>query len=160
MINKVVLVGRLTSDPEVRQTQTGKSVVSFTVACNRPYQRNGERIADFINCVAWRQTAEFIGKYFRKGSAIGLDGSIQTRRYQDKNGNNRTAVEVLAENVTFVESKNAAANYNSQPSNDFSDYNNNNNNEPTPSQESGSVNYSSGSVDDFEELESDMDLPF
>ncbi|MEG1448739.1 MAG: single-stranded DNA-binding protein [Oscillospiraceae bacterium] len=157
MINKVVLVGRLTSDPEVRQTQSGLSVVSFTVACNRPYQKNGERTADFINCVAWRQTAEFVGKYFRKGNAIGLDGSIQTRRYQDKDGNNRTAVEVVVDSVSFVESKNASSNYNAQPSsNDFSDYNN----EPAPSKETGSVNYSSGSVDDFEELESDMDLPF
>ena len=158
MINKVVLVGRLTSDPEVRQTQSGLSVVSFTVACNRPYQKNGERVADFINCVAWRQTADFIGKYFRKGNAIGLDGSIQTRKYQDKDGNNRTAVEVLVDNVAFVESKSSAANYNAQPSNDFSDYNDEP--APSPSQESGSVNYSSGSVDDFEELESDMDIPF
>lgn len=137
MLNKVVLVGRLTSDPEVRQTQSGTSVTSFTVACNRPYQKDGERQADFINCVAWRQTAEFVGKYFRKGNAIGLDGSIQTRKYQDKDGNNRTAVEVLVNSVTFVESKN-----NNQTT--F----NENGNTPVPA------------TQDFEELSSDVDLPF
>ena len=137
MLNKVVLVGRLTSDPEVRQTQSGTSVTSFTVACNRPYQKDGERQADFINCVAWRQTAEFVGKYFRKGNAIGLDGSIQTRKYQDKDGNNRTAVEVLVNSVTFLESNN-----NNQTTFDE------NGNTPVPA------------TQDFEELSSDVDLPF
>lgn len=151
MINRAILVGRLTRDPEVRQTQSGLSVVSFTVACDRPYSSNGERQADFINCVAWRQTADFIGKYFRKGNAIGIDGSIQTRSYQDKNGNNRVAVEVVCDRVSFVESKNAA-NKPSNPANDFDSYENSNNQETN--------SYTSGSVDDFEELESDSDLPF
>ena len=155
MINKAILVGRLTRDPEVRQTQSGLSVVSFTVACDRPYSSNGERQADFINCVAWRQTADFIGRYFRKGNAIGIDGSIQTRSYQDKDGNNRTATEVVVDRVSFVESK-SAANRNTGSASDFDNYSGSNANQNNSNNE----NYSSGSVDDFEELESDTDLPF
>lgn len=105
MYNKVILIGRLTADLELKQTQNGISVASFSIACNRPYNKDKEREADFINCVAWRGTAEFISKYFRKGNAIGVDGSIQTRKYTDKNGNNRTATEVLINNAFFVESK-------------------------------------------------------
>lgn len=151
MINKVILVGRFTADPEVKQTQSGLSVISFNIACNRQYEQNGERKADFINCVAWRQTAEFIGKYFRKGNAIGIEGSIQTRRYQDKDGNNRIAVEILVERVSFVGSNNhKGGGY--IPSDDDAP--------PSSDTGSGTVNYSSGCVDDFEELECDMDLPF
>lgn len=105
MYNKVILIGRLTADVELKQTQNGISVASFSIACNRPYSKDKEKEADFINCVAWRGTAEFISKYFRKGNAIGVDGSIQTRKYTDKNGNNRTATEVLINNAFFVESK-------------------------------------------------------
>lgn len=156
MINKAILVGRLTRDPEVRQTQSGLSVVSFTVACDRPYSsNNGERQADFINCVAWRQNADFIGKYFRKGNAIGIDGSIQSRQYQDKDGNNRTAVEVVVERASFVESK-SAANRSTGGASDFDNYGAS----PAFQNNSNNSNYSSGSVDDFEELESDADLPF
>ncbi|MEG1448133.1 MAG: single-stranded DNA-binding protein [Oscillospiraceae bacterium] len=151
MINKVILVGRLTSDPEVKQTQSGLAVVSFAVACNRQYEQNGERKADFINCVAWRKTAEFIGKYFKKGNSIGIEGSIQTRKYQDKDGNKRIAVEVLVEKVSFVESNN-------QKSDGYTP--SDTNAPPSPDTDSGTANYSNGSVDDFVELESDTDLPF
>ncbi|MBQ3052171.1 MAG: single-stranded DNA-binding protein [Clostridia bacterium] len=105
MFNLVVLTGRLTADPELKTTTNGISVTSFSIAVSRPYRSGEERQADFINIVAWRQTAEFITKYFKKGNLIGIEGSIQTRRYQDKNGNNRTVFEVVANNVQFVESK-------------------------------------------------------
>ena len=105
MFNLVVLTGRLTADPELKTTPNGISVTSFSIAVARRYRAGEEAQTDFINIVAWRQTAEFITKYFRKGSMIGLEGSIQTRRYTDKNGNNRTAFEVVANNVQFVESK-------------------------------------------------------
>ncbi len=105
MFNLVVLTGRLTADPELKTTTNGLSVTSFSIAVNRPYRSGEEQQSDFINIVAWRQTAEFICKHFRKGNLIGIEGSIQTRRYQDKNGNNRTAFEVVVNNAQFVESK-------------------------------------------------------
>lgn len=105
MFNLVVLTGRLTADPELKTTPNGISVTSFSIAVGRRYRAGEEAQTDFINIVAWRQTAEFITKYFKKGSMIGIEGSIQTRRYTDKNGNNRTAFEVVANNVQFVESK-------------------------------------------------------
>ena len=105
MFNLVVLTGRLTSDPELKTTQSGVSVVSFCIAVQRQYKSGEEPITDFINITAWRHTAEFVGKYFKKGNMIGIEGSIQTRKYTDKDGNNRVAFEVLAGNVQFVESK-------------------------------------------------------
>ena len=102
-LNKAIIAGRLTADPELKTTPSGLSVTSFTVAVDRRFGK--EKQTDFISCVAWRQTAEFITKYFVKGSAICIVGSIQTRKYTDKNGNNRIAVEVLADEATFVESK-------------------------------------------------------
>lgn len=99
MINNVVIMGRLTKDPELKTTQSGLSVVSFTVAVDRNCQKDGERRADFLNVVAWRQTAEFVEKYFAKGSMIAIQGSIQTRKYEDKSGNKRTSVEIVADNV-------------------------------------------------------------
>ena len=120
--NLVVLTGRLTADPELKTTPNGVSVCSFDIAVDRNYQNTSERQADFIKIVAWRQTAEFISKYFNKGSMIGIEGSIQTRKYQDKNGNNRTAFEVVANNAHFVESKkNQNENVNAQePAQKFS----------------------------------------
>jgi single-strand DNA-binding protein len=107
MFNLVVLSGRLTADPELKTTQNGVSVTTFSIAVERRYKQGEERQADFINIVAWRSSAEFICKYFKKGSMIGIEGSIQIRRYQDKDGNNRTAFEVVANNVQFVEFKKA-----------------------------------------------------
>ena len=111
-MNKVVLVGRLARDPELRTTQSGTSVVSFTVACDRRFARQGEeRQADFISCVAWNKTAEFISRYFTKGMRIALDGRIQTRSYDDQNGNKRYITEVVAEDVEFAQSKNEGGGY-------------------------------------------------
>lgn len=107
-LNKVILIGNLTADPEVKQTQSGLSVVSFTIAVNRRVSKEAEQKTDFINIVAWRKTAEFVGQYFKKGKPILVCGSIQTRPYTDKSGNKRIAVEVLADDVGFVESKAAA----------------------------------------------------
>ena len=110
MFNLVVLTGRLTADPELKTTPNGISVTSFSIAVSRRYRAGEETQADFINIVAWRQTAEFITKYFKKGNMIGIEGSIQTRRYTDKSGNNRTAFEVVANNAQFVESKKDTSN--------------------------------------------------
>lgn len=107
-LNKVILIGNLTADPEVKQTQSGLSVVSFTVAVNRRVSKESEQKTDFINIVAWRKTAEFVGQYFKKGKPILVCGAIQTRSYKDKNDNKRIAVEVLADEVGFVESKAAS----------------------------------------------------
>ena len=101
-INTAVIMGRLTADPELKTTASGLSVLSFSVAVERNYQKEGEEKAvDFINVVAWRKTAEFVSKYFHKGSMIAVEGSIQTRKYEDKDGNKRTAFEILANTVSF-----------------------------------------------------------
>ena len=106
MINNVVLMGRLTAVPELKTTQSGISTVRFSIAVERRYNKQGEeRQTDFVDCVAWRQTAEFVSKYFNKGSMIAVIGSIQTRNYEDKNGNKRKAVEVQVDNVSFCGSK-------------------------------------------------------
>ncbi len=104
-LNKVILVGRLTADPELKTTQGGVSVTSFTVAVNRPYSKDGQQTADFISVVAWRQSAEFITKHFHKGNSICLMGSIQTRSYDDQNGVKRYVVEVVCDEARFVDSK-------------------------------------------------------
>ena len=103
MLNVVAIMGRLVADPELRTTPQGTNVCSFRIACDRNFVRQGEqRQADFIDIVAWRSQAEFVSKYFQKGSLIAIEGSLQTRQYQDKNGNNRTAVEVVANNISFA----------------------------------------------------------
>lgn len=106
MLNKVILMGRFTRDPELRSTPQGVSTCSFSLAVGRNFARDGEeRKADFINCVAWRQTAEFISKYFKKGNMIALEGSIQTRTWDDQDGKKRYATEVIVSDVYFAESK-------------------------------------------------------
>ena len=105
MLNTAIIIGRLTADPELRTTQTGLSVTSFTVAVDRNYKSGDERQTDFINVVAWRGTADFVSRYFQKGQMIAVQGSIQTRNYEDKNGNKRTAVEIVAGNVSFCGDK-------------------------------------------------------
>ena len=102
MFNLTVLTGRLTADPELKTTQSGVSVTSFSIAVQRRCKSGEEPQTDFINIVAWRQNAEFITKYFKKGNMIGIEGSIQTRKYTDKNGNNRVVFEVIANNVQFA----------------------------------------------------------
>ena len=105
-MNKAILVGNLTKAPELRTTPNGVSTTSFTVAVNRRYKsQDGQQQTDFINCVAWRGTAEFIAKYFTKGSRIGVVGTIQTRSYNDQNGNRRYVTEVVVDEAEFVTSK-------------------------------------------------------
>lgn len=102
-MNKAILIGRLTAEPELKKTQSGNSVVSFQIAVDRRFKgQDGQRQADFITIQAWRQTAEFIAQYFHKGDPIGIEGPIQTRSYEDKHGNKRTAVEVVADQAFFL----------------------------------------------------------
>ena len=109
-LNKAILIGHLTADPELKSTPNGVSVTSFSIGVTRRYTKQGEQpTTDFINIVAWRTTAEFITKYFRKGQAIGICGSIQTRSYTDKNGEKRYATEVVADEAIFVEKKASAS---------------------------------------------------
>ena len=146
MLNVAVLTGRLVADPELRHTPNDIAVTSFTIAVNRRFSRNAEeRQTDFIDIVAWRNTAEFVCKYFQKGQLIAIEGSIQTRSYQDKEGNKRKAFEVVANNVHFVESK-------KDNSNDDSDF--------AEKQDENLSGYSNGNDSDFETIESDDDLPF
>ena len=136
--NRVILVGNLVADPEQKTTTNGTNVTRFRIAVNRSFTRAGEQPkTDFFDIVAWRQTAEFITKYFKKGSLIGIEGAIQTRRYQDKNGNNRTAFEVIANNVQFVESM-------------------------RDSSSDDGASFSNADVNDFAEMDADLDsdLPF
>ena len=110
MLNHIVIMGRLTRDPELRRTGTGIAVASFTVAVDRDFggRDGGERETDFIDCVAWRQTGEFVSKYFTKGSMIVVSGRLQIRNWTDKDGNKRRTAEVVADNVYFGESKRSA----------------------------------------------------
>ena len=106
MYNKMILVGRMTASPEMKSTPSGVSVCSFSVACDRQFKdKDGNRKADFIPCVAWRSIAEFVVKYFQKGSPIGIEGSLETKTYTDKNGNKRTMYEVIADRAFFVGGK-------------------------------------------------------
>lgn len=106
MLNRVILMGRLTKDPELRHTQSDIPVASFTLAVDRGYKRDNDAVnADFINIVAWRGTAEFVSKWFSKGQLVAVSGRLQTRSYTDANGNNRTVTEVVADEAFFAESK-------------------------------------------------------
>ena len=106
MLNKVIIMGRLARDPELRRTQSGVSVTSFRIACDRDFKsQSGEKETDWIDVVAWRNTAEFVSKYFTKGRMAIVEGRLQTRDWTDKDGNKRTAVEVVADNVYFGDSK-------------------------------------------------------
>ena len=150
-LNKVVLCGRMTADPELKQTASGIAVVSFTLAVNRRYQSKSAdgaqaQQADFITVVAWRQTAEFISRYFRKGSALCITGSIQTRSWQDQQGQKRYTTEVVADEAMFVDSKNESGSASGQYGADS--YN-------APAYSSAPA-----SAPKFEELKTDDDLPF
>lgn len=104
-INECVIMGRLTADVELRSTQSGVSVCNFTVAVDRQYKKDEERITDWIDCVAWKGTAEFIEKYFHKGDMIAVVGSVQTRNWEDQNGNKRKSTELIVDNVSFAGNK-------------------------------------------------------
>lgn len=151
MLNVAVLMGRLVADPELRHTPNDVSVTSFTIAVDRSYVKAGaDRQADFVDIVAWRSTADFVCKYFRKGQLVAVQGSIQTRTYTDKDGNKRKAFEVVADNVHFAESKRDSAG--AQGSNYHSKT------DTVPEQPAPA--YASGDTGDFEEIPSDDDLPF
>ena len=156
MLNVAAIMGRLVADPELRHTPNDIAVTTFTLAVDRSYSRAGtERQTDFIDVVAWRQTAEFVCKYFSKGRMMAVTGSIQTRNYEDKQGNKRKAFEIVANDVSFADSKrdssgSAPGSYASAPAVQQrpAAYS-----EPAPA-------YSSGSNEDFEEILGDDDLPF
>jgi single-strand DNA-binding protein len=107
MLNKVILMGRLTADPELRRTQSELAVCSFSIAVDRDFKNKstGDKETDFVNIVTWRQTAEFVSRYLGKGRMVVVEGRLQIRKYTDREGNNRTAAEVVAENVYFADSK-------------------------------------------------------
>ena len=115
MLNHITVMGRLTRDPELRRTAAGVAVASFTVAVDRDFsdKQSGEKETDFIDCVAWRQTGEFVSKYFTKGRMIVVDGRLQIRGWKDKDGNNRRTAEIVADNVYFSDSKSDTQNQNS-----------------------------------------------
>ncbi len=154
-LNKVILGGRLTAEPELRTTQSGVSVLTFTVAVNRSYRASADQQpqTDFITVVAWRQTAEFVSRYFHKGSSICVLGSIQTRSWQDQNGQKRYATEVLADEVNFVDSKSESSGSSYRQNNSAPAYTPDSYGEPA--YQSGS-----GSVPQFEEMSNEDDLPF
>lgn len=170
MLNRVILMGRITQDLEVRQTPSGVSVLSFSVAVDRNYARQGEeRQTDFISCVAWRQQAEFIGRYFGKGRMIALEGNLRTRTYDDKNGTKHYVTEVFVDSVSFTgEPKQGGNTYQntygnggyqqSAPAqnNNFNSNSNYNNNNNSPANGALSI----GNLADFEEVLSDDGVPF
>ena len=151
-MNKVILLGRLTADPELRQTPNNISVTSFTVAVNRPFTKGAERQADFIDCVAWRNSAEFVSRYFTKGKPILVEGRLQVRSYEDKQGNKRRAYEVVCDNVSFVEGTRPDGSSGTYvaPAAPAA---------PAPAADTG-VAYSNGDVGDFQEVDGYDDLPF
>lgn len=145
MLNVVALMGRLVADPELRQTPQGTAVTTFTLAVERSYAKQGEqRQSDFIDIVAWRGTAEFVCRYFKKGSTMAVDGAIQTRTYTDKEGKNRKAFEIIANNVHFAGPK-----QNSDGGSFERNYS-----QPEP------VAYAAGDVNDFAVIDDNEDLPF
>lgn len=110
MLNNISVMGRFTKNPEIRYLDGETPVLSFCLACDRDYKaKGGEKITDFIDCQAWKNTAEYIAKYFSKGQLCTVTGRLQTRPYKDKNGNNRKAVEILVEHIYFADSKKEAA---------------------------------------------------
>ena len=184
MLNRVILMGRLVADPELKTTPTGASVTNFRIAVDRSYVKQGEeRKADFIDIVCWRQTAEFVCRYFGKGSMIAVEGQLQTRTYQAKDGTNRYVTEVVADNVSFTGERrdNAGGNYGGGQSYGSQSYGSNqgysgnqsygnsyggNQSYGAPAQQSyqapqpAQPSYQSGSNADFQDLPLDDDLPF
>ena len=165
MLNHIVIMGRLTRDPELRRTDSGIAVASFSVAVDRDFggRDGGEKETDFIDCGAWRQTGEFVSKYFTKGSMIVVSGRLQIRSWTDKEGNKRRSAEVVADNVYFGESKRSSegnSNYGSYGNNSYgSSYNNNP--APAPSYGGGYSAPASAPASDFAMLEDDdAQLPF
>lgn len=143
--NKVILIGNLVADPELKETQSGTKVTSFRIAVSRRYTKGENKQTDFIDVVCWRQTAEFVTRYFRKGSAMLVCGQLQTRTWTDQNGQKRYVTEVVADEVSFVERKGSTDGYTHESA-------------PMPTEPPA---YSSPMGDSsFEELATDDDLPF
>ncbi len=159
MLNRVVLMGRLVADPELKTTTSGVSVTSFRIAVDRNYVKAGaERQADFFDIVAWRSSAEFVCRNFSKGALIAVDGQLQSRTYTAKDGTNRTVIEVVADNVSFTGERRENASYGGSqqyradygapaPA-------------PQPAARPAAPSYSAGSADDFQVMPLDDDLPF
>lgn len=151
MLNVVAIMGRLVADPELKTTPAGINVCTFRIACDRSFAQQGQqRQADFIDVVAWRHNADFLCKYFAKGSMVAVQGRLQTRQYQDRNGNKRTAVEVVADSLSFAGSSKkpggqAVDEGGEAPPSDYRD--------PAPA-------YSQGDADDFAVIDDNDDLPF
>jgi len=168
MLNRVVLVGRLTKDPDLRYTASGVAVSNFTVAVNRPFtNQQGDREADFINCVVWRRPAENLANYMRKGSMVGIDGRIQTRNFEGQDGRTIFVTEVVADSVQFLESKgsNQSRRQNQPNQSGFQPERNQNQFQPSNQQFGQNQNPSDDFEDPFkndgEPIDiSDDDLPF
>lgn len=170
MLNRVILMGRLVSDPELKTTGTGISVTSFRIAVDRNYVKQGEeRKADFFDIVCWRNQAEFVCRYFGKGSLIAIEGQLQSRTYQAKDGSNRYVVEVVADNVSFTgERRDNSGGYNQSYGGNQSYGNqsygsqsyggNQSYQQEAPAQQPAS--YQSGANSDFQDMPLDDDLPF
>ena len=148
-MNVVVLIGRLTDNPELRHTNSDIAVTRFSIAVDRKVKSGEDRQADFINIVAWRQTAEFITTYFKKGQRIGVEGSLRMNQFTDKDGNKRTTYEVVVNNAHFVESKRDNGNGENLSSGT-----------QNGSQSENTASFSNGSYEDFTEVATDDDLPF
>lgn len=151
MLNVVAIMGRLVADPELKTTPAGINVCTFRIACDRSFAQQGQqRQADFIDVVAWRHNADFLCKHFAKGGMVAVQGRLQTRQYQDRNGNKRTAVEVVADSLSFAGSSKkpggqAVDEGGEAPPSDYRD--------PAPA-------YSQGDTDDFAVIDDNDDLPF
>ena len=151
MLNVVAIMGRLVADPELKTTPAGINVCTFRIACDRSFVQQGQqRQADFIDVVAWRHNADFLCKHFAKGSMVAVQGRLQTRQYQDRNGNKRTAVEVVSDSLSFAGSSKkpggqAVDEGGEAPPSDYRD--------PAPT-------YSQGDADDFAVIDDNDDLPF
>lgn len=160
MMNRVVLVGRLTKDPELRYTPAGVAVATFTLAVNRTFtNQNGEREADFIQCVVWRKPAENVANFLKKGSMAGVDGRIQTRNYEDSDGKRVFVTEVVAESVQFLEPKNNNAE--GVTSNNYQNEANYSNNNKTSSYRADTSQKSDSFASEGKPIDiSDDDLPF
>lgn len=169
-LNKAIIMGRITHDLEIRHTPSGTAVLQFTVAVDRNYSKDGEKQTDFISCVAWRQTAEFIGRYFYKGRMIAVDGRLQSRTYEDKNSTKHYITELIVENANFTGEKSDGGNY----QNNGGGFNQNNGGfvnqyqqaqqiQQTPQQTNNGFNgdaQSVGDLSEFEDVLSDDGVPF
>lgn len=142
--NKVILIGNMSADPELKQTTSGTSVTTFSIAINRKFAKEGEQACDFISVVAWRQLAEFVCRYFKKGMPILICGQIQTRTWTDQQGQKRYATEVVADEVSFIASANAPTTASSV----------------LPSSDGAQIGFGAMNQPQFEELEDDGKLPF